>query len=597
MFPAPRTALRPWVFAALAGAVAVVARAAAQPTLGDALPFVLAFPALALVVLLWGTGPGLLAAAVCAVGVWLPGIPPTIGESQRLPQFAWFAMSAVATAAACGRLRATSPFQARTEPGPGRESSLSAWLQAVLWGALFLPISAFVAASWWSLDRVESEARASLSHACDLATRHAERAFSVAQETARRAEEASEGTPAQARAREAEIHVRLADMAAGLTAVVNANVWDATGSIVARSDRYPVDPSFRIADRGYFQRLRDTGVPLTISEVMTGRQTGRQVMNVAIRRRSPDASFNGIVSVTLAPSYFAEYYESLASEEPTLATFALVRADGAVLARWPADAGKAYLGAGGALVALLARGDAAGELAIRADDGRGAQAVRFQRLQGLPVYVVAAVSRGAMLRHWARFVGILAAILLPVTGGLVYVTWVALRKTRREAAVSAQLNEHVRTRAEMQRRMLEAQRLETLSFVTGSVAHDFNNLLAVIAASLHVLKLRRPELAEDKPFAAIGRSVQNGVRLTRQLLSFSKKQALRPEVIEFQTWLPGVDTLMRSTLGSSARWTSSVDEDPAREGRSRGAGAGVDQRHAERQARHAAGRRDDRPCV
>ncbi len=350
-------------------------------------------------------------------------------------------------------------------------------------------------------------------------------------------------------------------MAAGINAVVNANVWTASGSILSRSDHYPVDPNLTIADRSYFQRLRAAPLPLAISEVMTGRQAGRQVMSVGIRRHTPDGSFNGIVTVTLAPSFFSDYYQSLAHEDPMLATFALVRNDGAILARWPDNAGSAYLVAGGPVMPLLARGEESGRLTIAADGGRGTQMVKFRRVGTLPVYVIAGVSHTAMLTNWAKFVGVLAAILFPITLSLVYVTWVALRKTRTEAVVSEQLQQHLKTRAEVERRMLEAQRLATLSFVTGSVAHDFNNMLSVITSSLHVHKLRRPDVAEDKTLAAISRSVQAGVRLTRQLLSFSKKQALRPEVIDLQTWLPAADTLMRSMLGSTARWSSSVDED------------------------------------
>ena len=561
MFTAHRTILRQLFFAILIGAFAVVVRAIAQPTLGDSLPFICAFPAIVLVALLWGTLPGLVAGTVCAFGVWLPNIPPTLVESQKLPQFGWFALSAIATATLCGRLRAGRPFQAKSNLHGLNETPLTAWLRAVLWGALFLPLCAFVAASWWSLDRAEDASAASLSHASDLALQHAERSFAVGQEIAWRAEQASRMPDLQAHAHEEEIHLRLADMAAGLTVVVNANVWNATGAILARSDRYPVDAAFTIADRGYFQRMRRSGARVAISEVMVGRQSGKQVMNVAVRRQSADGSFNGIVTVTLTPSYFTEYYESLAHEEPTLATFAMVRSDGAILARWPDNAGSAYLTPGSPLMTMLGRGDESGELTIRADNGRGTQMVKFRRVEGLPVYVIAGISRTAMLANWAKFVGVLGAILLPITVGLVYVTWVALRKTRKEAAVSAQLQEHIQTRADVERQMFEAQRLETLSFVTGSVAHDFNNMLAVITSSLHVHKIRRPEVAEDKTLAAISRSVQAGVRLTRQLLSFSKKQALRPEVIDFRTWLPAADTLMRSTLGSTARWTSSVDAD------------------------------------
>lgn len=62
--------------------------------------------------------------------------------------------------------------------------------------------------------------------------------------------------------------------------------------------------------------------------------------------------------------------------------------------------------------------------------------VKFRRVGTLPAYVITGVSRTAMLTNWAKFVGVLAAILLPITFSLVYVTWVALRKTRTEAGVS-----------------------------------------------------------------------------------------------------------------------------------------------------------------
>ncbi|CAN5913519.1 hybrid sensor histidine kinase/response regulator [soil metagenome] len=559
------TSVRHLLFAALVGAVAVVVRAVTQTALGDELPFVFAFPATVLAGLLWGTIPAMVAALVCAVGVWLPGIPPAIVESQRATQISWYLISALVTSILCGQLRGPLSFQATFNLDSPLETPLSAWLRTAFWGALLVPLSAFVAASWWSLERAEATAQASLTHASELSYRHAERTFAVAQEIALRADQASRFPESEMRAHEAEMHTRLADMAAGINSVVNANVWDATGAILARSDRYPVDSrnaGFTIADRGYFQQLKASPQPVVaVSGVLRGRQSGEEVLNVAIRRGAADGDFNGIVSVTLAPSFFKDYYQSLAQEEPTLATFALVRSDGSVLARWPNDTDSAYLAKESTLMRSVARGPESGRLTIAADAGRGTQMVKFRRVGTLPVYVVAGISRTTMLGSWARFVGVLAAILLPTTAGLVYVTWVALRKTRRESAISAELRDQIQARAEAERRMLEAQRLETLSFVTGSVAHDFNNMLAVISSSVHVHKIRRPETADDKTIAAISRSVQAGVRLTRQLLSFSKKQALRPEVIQFQTWLPSADALMRSTLGSPVSWISFVDED------------------------------------
>jgi len=168
----------------------------------------------------------------------------------------------------------------------------------------------------------------------------------------------------------------------------------------------------------------------------------------------------------------------------------------------------------------------------------------------LPLYVSASVSRAAMLAGWLRFVGLLAAVLVPVTAGLTYVSLVALRKTRREQAITAELNEAVARRAAAEKGMLESQKLETLAQLTGGVAHDFNNLLAIISSSLHVHRHLHPEHSDERHLQAVSRAVQSGTRLTRQLLSFSRKQALRPELIVLQTWLPGVEGLLRSTLGS-----------------------------------------------
>ena len=556
-----RTCARHLACATLVGALAATFRAVAQPALGDALPFVFAFPATVLASLLWGVVPGMAAAAVCAFAVWMPGVPPSLVVTEQTMQLGLFGLSALVTSLLCDRPGDSSSHDLKTVKEYPGGTPLGTWLRTVLLGVLFVPLAAFVAASWWSLDRAQAVSDASLSHASELAFKHAEHTFAVAQEIARRADEASRIPDSRLRAHEQEIHLRLADMAAGINSIVNANLWDASGSILARSDVYPVDPSFTIADRGYFQRLKASRLPLLISEVMVGRQSGKEVLNLAMRRHAPDEGFDGIVSVTLAPSFFSDYYEALAHEEPTLATFALLRSDGAILARWPQESGPGYLAKGSSLLPLIAQGAESGRLTLEEDAGRGTQTISYRRVGALPVYVVAGISRSAMLGGWARSVGVLAAILLPTTAGLVYVTWVALRKTRAEAVVSLELQEQIRARAAAERRMLEAQRLETLAFVTGSVAHDFNNMLAVITSSLHVHKIRRPESADDRTLAAIGRSVQSGVRLTRQLLSFSKKQALRPEIVRFQTWLPAADALVRSTLGSTARWKVAVDED------------------------------------
>ena len=563
LLPGRRSTLSDWLFGALLGLLSVLLRALLQPLLGDQLPFVVAFPMTVLASLLWGTGPGLATAALSAAAVALPGIPPDVSPLEQPLDIGAFLLTGIFIALACGqfgRMRAMEAEDSDAEV----DTPLTAWLRAVLWGAFLIPTTAFFAAAWWGYERAVQEAEATAAHAVDLAYQQAQRTLGTVLEIARRADEVTRGPDASVRAREAQVHLRLSDMAAGLPFVVNLNVWDARGVPIARSDVFPVDPDASVADRAYFQQHRRPGLALGLSEVLKGRQTGREIANATIRRSGPDGEFQGIVAVSMAPAFFRDYYQALASEVPRLATFALVRTDGEIIARWPVvPDGRTHVLPDSPVLARVAAGAVRGGLVMPATPGREERLVAFRRIEGLPLYVTAGFSRAAMLAGWVRFVSMLAAILVPTTLVLVYVSWVALKKTRREQAMNRQLQEQMRLRAKAETSMMETQKLETLALVTGGVAHDFNNLLAIVNASLHVLKRLHPGLAEEKQVMAMTRAIQAGVRLTRQLLSFSRKQALRPELVQLQTWLPAIEGLVKTTLHPNISWQVRVDADTA----------------------------------
>ena len=70
----------------------------------------------------------------------------------------------------------------------------------------------------------------------------------------------------------------------------------------------------------------------------------------------------------------------------------------------------------------------------------------------------------------------------------------------------------------------QAQRLEALGQLTGGVAHDVNNLLMVIGGSVDGVKSRIADPQIERSLAMIEAAVQKGASLTRQLLSFSRRQ-------------------------------------------------------------------------
>ena len=108
----------------------------------------------------------------------------------------------------------------------------------------------------------------------------------------------------------------------------------------------------------------------------------------------------------------------------------------------------------------------------------------------------------------------------------------------------------VTAQREAEAQLRQAQKIEAVGRLTGGVAHDFNNLLTVIVGNADVLAElcagddRRGDLARGILSAAT-----RGSELTKQLLAFSRQQALEPRRIDVNALVQGMDSLLRRTLG------------------------------------------------
>jgi nitrogen-specific signal transduction histidine kinase len=121
----------------------------------------------------------------------------------------------------------------------------------------------------------------------------------------------------------------------------------------------------------------------------------------------------------------------------------------------------------------------------------------------------------------------------------------------------------------VQERLRQAQRLESLGELAGGIAHDFNNLLAVIinyaAFVSHDL-----EVASQLPGGSkwqgtledveqIRRASERAANLTRQLLSFARRDVVQPEVVDVNAVVADVEQLLRRTIGEHVELISSLD--------------------------------------
>lgn len=96
----------------------------------------------------------------------------------------------------------------------------------------------------------------------------------------------------------------------------------------------------------------------------------------------------------------------------------------------------------------------------------------------------------------------------------------------------------------------QAQKMEAVGQLTGGIAHDFNNLLAVIIGNLELAMEILPEdgVAAGQVRTAFNAS-ERGAALVQRLLAFSRRQALRPVLLDLNQSIGEIDGLLRRTLG------------------------------------------------
>jgi PAS domain S-box-containing protein len=118
---------------------------------------------------------------------------------------------------------------------------------------------------------------------------------------------------------------------------------------------------------------------------------------------------------------------------------------------------------------------------------------------------------------------------------------------------------------ETERKALEAQlahsqRMEAVGRLAGGIAHDFNNLLTAIqgyAAFLEERLVESDDLRRDAE--EISRAAERAAALVRQLLAFSRKQVLRPEVVNLNDVVREMESMLRRLIGEDVVLTTRLD--------------------------------------
>jgi len=95
-----------------------------------------------------------------------------------------------------------------------------------------------------------------------------------------------------------------------------------------------------------------------------------------------------------------------------------------------------------------------------------------------------------------------------------------------------------------------SQKMEAVGRLAGGVAHDFNNILSIINACIELLNDRIAPGSEPVQYIDnIRKAAQRGASLTRQLLAFSRKQVIQPQILDLNERLHDIGKLLRPLMG------------------------------------------------
>ena len=111
------------------------------------------------------------------------------------------------------------------------------------------------------------------------------------------------------------------------------------------------------------------------------------------------------------------------------------------------------------------------------------------------------------------------------------------------------VNEDITDERRRDDRLAEMQKMESVGQLTGGIAHEFNNLLTIVRGNAEDL---RDELAGSallqRQADMVVKAADRGASLVRQLLAFSRKQEIRPTVVDLNTVLRNFEVLLRRAL-------------------------------------------------
>jgi signal transduction histidine kinase/CheY-like chemotaxis protein len=425
---------------------------------------------------------------------------------------------------------------------------------ALISAAVLVPLIVLVVASWENRRELFREAQTTVVQTTSILDQHAKMVFETNELLLAQLNQHLAGK-SWAEIESPEMNRYLRALRGDREQTVSIWVTDAQGIVRAGSEAFPKGISH--ADRDFFTAHTHGDIGTYVGTRFIGRATNKPSFAISRRRTTADGHFDGIVHAAVSPEYFIRFFSSTSPDIRHIAV--LLRSDGQFLACDPATGDRPRRDAlRNALRDSIAQAPEGGVLWDQSSTGGKERLVAYQKVEGYPLYVAFGIDTGAVLARWHEHVLVYGLVAAFAAAVLLFFSARALRDAKAARTAIESLYGEMEQRQRAENRLHHAQKMEAIGQLTGGIAHDFNNLLQVILGG--ALALRKG--AADKTASRLDliiHAARRGATLTKQLLSFARRQRLNPMAIDLGEALKDMADIVARTLRGDIEFKMSVD--------------------------------------